>query len=86
MFCNNLQTYLKETLHFLLMEIKQTGGLDNVCFFNAYVIALLNYGYGFPMNFTLMAQNEMKDLSISWALGSVIYQINRFGMSFFLLP
>jgi len=57
-------------------DIDSAGGLDNVCFFNAYVIALLNYGYGFPMNFTLMAQNEMKDLSISWALGSVIYQIN----------
>lgn len=49
---------------------------DQFCFNAAYIINLLNIGYGFSKDHTLHFSQKISGVDIGWTLGAMLYEVN----------
>ncbi|KAL7473582.1 hypothetical protein ACHAXS_014134 [Conticribra weissflogii] len=74
--CSQSWEQLKEYNHANPMEQYDDAELSTYCFHAAYVHEILRHGYGFQPEDHITATNVVNGQKVTWALGSILYEIN----------
>jgi Golgi nucleoside diphosphatase len=82
MICSMDATKLRLYNSVLKSPVDHDHELFQYCFRSVFAFEMLHTGYGFPLDFSVVAGDVVNGQKLGWALGSTLYEINTMPWEF----
>jgi Golgi nucleoside diphosphatase len=82
MICSMDATQLRLYNSVLQSPVDHDHELFQYCFRSVFAFEMLHTGYGFPLDFSIVAGDVVNGQKLGWALGSTLYEINTMPWEF----